>query len=143
MRKPRLNEAIIIGYATYVWFTLSVDPEFFYNSIADNPESMYAMYMAFLGTQKNLALISLGLALLNAGILFTHNYILRILSNLIGIVYFAILAASYIFSYPNLGLGLSSIMIVILIFDVNRLIDEYTEEKKRKIYEANFTEGGE
>ncbi len=143
MRKPRLNEAVIIGYASYVWFTLTIDPEFFYNSIAENPASMYAMYTAFLGSQTNLALFSLALALANIGVLFTRNYVIRVITSITGIVYFTILAASYIFSYPNLGLGLSAIMIVILIFDVNRLIDEYAESKKKEIFNCNFNGGTE
>ena len=143
MRKPQLNEVIIIGYGSYVWFTLSFDPEFFYRSIAENPESMYAAYIGFLGTQQNLAIFSLVLALVTIAVLFTERYSLRILSALIGMVYFTIMAASYIFSYPNLGLGLSALMLAILIFNINRLIDEREEEKKRKLLCDNYKKEGE
>lgn len=144
MRKPQLNEVIIIGYGSYVWFTLSFDPDFFYRAIADNPESMYAAYIGFLGTQQNLAIFSLVLALVTIAVLFTERYSLRIISALVGLVYFTILAASYIFSYPNLGLGLSALMLGVLIFNINRLIDEKEEAKKRKLLCDNYkSEGGD
>lgn len=135
-----------MGYGSYVWFTLMFDPNFFYRAIDSNPESMYAAYIDFLGSQQNLAIFSLILAIITAAVLFTENYTLRIISALIGLIYFTILAASYIFSYPNLGLGLSTILVAILIFNINKLIDQREEVKKSKILCKNFhdtTEGGE
>lgn len=135
-----------MGYGGYVWFTLMFDPNFFYRAIDSNPESMYAAYINFLGSQQNLAIFSLILAIITAAVLFTENYTLRIISALIGLIYFTILAASYIFSYPNLGLGLSAILVAILIFNINKLIDQREEAKKKKIFCDNFhdtTEGGE
>jgi hypothetical protein len=133
MRKPNISETIVIAYAFYMWFTLTIDNTWFYSAIQDDPNSMYAAYLNFFHTQGNLAITSLVVGFLTVGILFVENYILRIFVNGIGLVYFTILAASYIFSYPNLGLGLSAIITVIMIANINRLIDEKQEERKHKI----------
>lgn len=144
IRRPKLNETIIMAYGLYVWFTLNIDPNFFYSAIEDNPESMYAMYLDFLGSQNNVALFSLIVAILTVVTLFTKNYMLRIITSFIGLIYFTILAASYVFSYPNLGLGMALLIMGMIIFDINKTISEKECETKRKIMADSYkSEGGE
>lgn len=143
MRKPSLSETIVIAYAGYMWFTLSVDPNWLYQSIEENPDSMYAAYLNFLGSQFNVAMFSLLVAILMIIVLFFQNYTLRIAANLVGLIYFTILSASYVFSYPNLGLGLALIFTTLLVANINRLIDEQQEVKKHKIICDSYDEGGD
>src|SRR5699024_6391360 len=117
----------------YMFFTLMIDPNWMYANIAENPDSMYVAYLNLLGSQFNIAIFSLIVAVVTMGILFTQNYTFRIVVNLIGLIYFTIISASYIFSYPNLGLGLAAIIVVTQINNINMLIDEKQEERKRKI----------
>lgn len=143
MRKPNFNESAVIGYAAYMFFTLLVNRGWMFQVIQDNPESMYATYLEFLGSQTNLAVFSLAVALVTIFILFVENYIFRIAVNLIGLVYFTILAASYVFSYPNLGLGLALIFVLMMVININRLIDEQQEDRKRKIMCDSYKEEGD
>lgn len=145
IRRPQLNETIIIAYGLYVWFTLSIDPNFFYTAIEKNPESMYAMYLEFLGSQGNVGIYSLVMSLLTGISLFIGNYTLRIVTGFFGLIYFTILAASYVFSYPNLGLGMALLIMGMIIFDINKIISAKEEQAKRKILSDSYksNEGGE
>lgn len=145
MRKPTFNETVVIGYGFYMFFTLMIDRNWMYANIAENPDSMYVAYLNLLGTQFNIAIFSLIVAVVTMGVLFTQNYTFRIVVNLIGLIYFTIISASYIFSYPNLGLGLAAIIVVTQINNINMLIDEQQEERKRKIICNSYhdDEGGE
>lgn len=138
MRKPQLSESIIIGYALYMSFTLMVDRNFLADGIARNPDSMYKMYLELLGSQQNVILVSLAVAFITCGVLFTQNYTVRIISSIVGLVYFTLLAVSFVFSYPNLGLGLAAIVVVIIITNVNLLIDEQNERMKKRIIQDSF-----
>lgn len=145
MRKPTFNETAVIGYGFYMFFTLMIEPNWMYANIEKDPDSMYVAYLEFLGSQFNIAIFSLIVAVVTVGILFTQNYMFRISVNLIGLIYFTIISASYIFSYPNLGLGLAAILVVTQISNINRLIDEQQEDKKRKIICNSYhdDEGGD
>lgn len=138
MRKPQLSESIIIGYALYMSFTLMVDRNFLAAGIEKNPDSMYKMYLELLGSQQNIILLSLAVAFITCGVLFTQNYTVRIISSILGLVYFTILAVSFVFSYPNLGLGLAAIVVIIIITNVNLLIDEQNERTKMRIIQDSF-----
>lgn len=143
MRKPQISEAIIIGYSLYMWFTLSLDGEFLERGIANNPDSMYRMYLELMGTQSNVVLISLAVAILTIMVLFTRSYTARIIVSIVGLVYFTILAVSFVFSYPNLGLGMAAIIVVVIISSINLLIDEQSErDKKRIMCESVINEEG-
>lgn len=133
MRKPQISEAIIIGYSLYMWFTLTLDGEFLERGIANNPDSMYRMYLELMGTQQNVVLISLAVAILTILVLFVKSYTARIIVNIVGLVYFTILAVSFVFSYPNLGLGMAAIIVVVIITNINLLIDEQSERDKKRI----------
>ena len=133
MRKPQLSETIIIGYSLYMWFTLTLDGEFLERGIANNPDSMYRMYLELLGTQQNVVNLSFAVAILTIIVLFVNNYTARIVVSIVGLVYFTLLAVSFVFSYPNLGLGLAAIVVVIIITNINLLIDEQSERAKKRI----------
>lgn len=133
MRKPQLSESIIIGYSLYMWFTLTLDREFLERGIEANPDSMYRMYLELLGTQQNVVNLSFAVAILTIIVLFVNNYTARIVVSIVGLVYFTLLAVSFVFSYPNLGLGLAAIVVVIIITNINLLIDEQSERSKKRI----------
>ena len=143
MRKPTFNETAVIGYGLYMWFTLSVDKNWMYENIEKNPDSMYVAYLNLLGSQTNIAIFSLIVAFLTMGMLFVSNYTFRIAISLLGLIYFTIISASYIFSYPNLGLGMSAILVITMIANINRLIDDQQEAKKKKIICDSYDERGE
>lgn len=138
MRKPQLSESIIIGYALYMSFTLMLDRNFLADGIERNPDSMYKMYLELLGSQQNIILVSLAVAFITCGVLFTQNYTVRIITSIVGLVYFTLLAVSFVFSYPNLGLGLSAIVVIIIIANVNLLIDEQNERTKMRIIHDSY-----
>lgn len=133
MRKPKFGETVVIGYTLYMLFTLGVDPQLFQKAIERNPESMYVAYVDFMGSERNVMMFSAVTLLITVLTLFTNHYTPQIIVHVIGIIYFTIIVASYIFSYPNIGLGLGAIIVVKLIIDVNRVIDEQQEAHKRKI----------
>lgn len=133
MRKPQLSESIIIGYSLYMWFTLTLDKEFLVRGIEGNPDSMYRMYLELMGTQQNVVNLSFVVAILTIIVLFVNNYTARIVVSIVGLVYFTLLAVSFVFSYPNLGLGLAAIVVVIIISNINLLIDEQSERAKKRI----------
>lgn len=145
MRKPTFNETFIIGFTVYSFFTLMIDRNFMYETVANNPDSMYASYLGLMGSQLNIAIVSLLLAGITMSGLFVHNYNIRIIVSLLGLVYFTIIAASFVFSYPNFGLGISALVITTMIANINHLIDEQQEARKRNIICDNYhnDKGGE
>lgn len=143
MRKPRLNELAIILFAGYMAITLAVAPSMFEDAIANNPESLYANYMKILGTQSNMAWISLAIALASFATLFTEQFTVRILMNVAGLVFFTFISASFLFNYPNIGLGAVVLVVVWLFIELWKLIDESEEVKKRKIIVDNSMEENE
>lgn len=133
-----MNELTSLMFAAYVWFTLTVAPNFFEDAIANNPDSLYVGYIAMVGSQQNLAFISLGVTVLIFGSFFIRNYNTRIMVNVVAIVYTSFITASYIFNYPNLGLGLLVIMIIWQIYETNKLIDESEDEKSKRIIKKSL-----
>lgn len=133
-----MDELASVLFAGSIFFTLLVAPEMFADRIAENPDSLYVGYINIVGSQQNLAIISLGVGLLIFASFFTRIYNLRILSNVVGIIYTTFITASYIFNYPNLSLGLLVIMVIWQIYETNRLIDEGEDEKSKKILERSL-----
>lgn len=133
MRKLKMNELASAMFAASVFFTLIIAPELFAERIADNPDSLYQGYIAVVGSQQNLAMISLAVALAIFGSFFVRNYNIRILTNVVSIVYTSFITASYVFNYPNLALGLLVIVIIWQIYETNKLIDESEDEKSKRI----------
>lgn len=125
-------------FAASIFFTLMIAPELFAEQIAENPESLYAGYVNMVGSQQNLAFISLGVTVLIFGSFFIRNYNTRIMVNVVATVYTSFITASYIFNYPNLGLGLLMIMIIWQIYETNKLIDESEDEKSKKILQKSL-----
>lgn len=133
MRKLKMNELASAMFAASIFFTLMIAPDLFAERIAENPESLYAGYVNMVGSQQNLAFISLGVTMLIFGSFFIRNYNARIMVNVVAIVYASFITASYIFNYPNLALGLLVIMIIWQIYETNKLIDKSEDEKSKKI----------
>lgn len=138
MRQFKMNELTSLMFAAYVWFTLTVAPNFFEDAIANNPDSLYVGYIAMVGSQQNLAWISLAVAAIVFGSFFIRNYNARILVNCISIVYFTFIAASYVFNYPNLALGLLLVVVVWHIYETNRLINKSEDEKSKRILQQSL-----
>lgn len=140
MRKPKMDELAAVLFAGSIFFTLLVAPNLFAEQIAENPESLYVGYVAIVGSQQNLAIISLIVSAIVFASFFTRIYNLRIMSNVIGIIYTTFITASYVFNYPNLALGLLVIMIIWQIYETNQLIDESEDEKSKKILAKSLKE---
>lgn len=140
MRKPKMDELATVLFAGSIFFTLLVAPELFAERIAENPESLYVGYVALVGSQQNLAIISLIVSAIVFATFFTRIYNFRIMSNVIGIIYTTFITASYIFNYPNLALGLLVIMIIWQIYELFQLIDESEDEKAKKILAKSLKE---
>lgn len=123
-------------FSLYVWFTLSVAPELF---VSTNGKSgkIYATYIGMVGTQQNLAWISLGVSLLYLFNLFTRKYSIITIVHVIGIIYYMFINASFLINYPNIAFGVFSLATVWLFMDLMKLIDIQEEEKKLKIMQRN------
>src|SRR5699024_337556 len=106
MRKIEMYELATVMFAGSIFFTLMIAPDLFANQIAMNPDSLYAGYVDVVGSQRNLAFIALGVALLSFASFFIRCFNIRILVNSLGIVFTTFITASYVFNYPNLALGL-------------------------------------
>lgn len=135
-----MHELATVLFAGSIFFTLLVDPNLFANRIAENPESLYVGYVALVGSQVNLAIISIVVAMLLFVTFFVRNYNVKILANITGIIYTTFITASYIFNYPNLALGLLVIMIIWQIYELFNLIDESEDEKAKKILTKSLKE---
>ncbi|HBV22277.1 MAG TPA: hypothetical protein DEB42_00600 [Jeotgalicoccus sp.] len=138
MRKLQMSELASAMFAASIFFTLMIAPELFAERIAENPESLYQGYVAMVGSQQNLAFISLGVTMLIFGSFFIRNYNARIMVDTVAIVYTSFITASYVFNYPNLALGLLVIMIIWQIYETNKLIDESEDEKSKQILKKSL-----
>lgn len=138
MRKLQMNELASAMFAASIFFTLMIAPELFAERIAENPESLYVGYVDMVGSQQNLAFISFGVTVLVFVSFFIRNYNVRIMVNVVAIVYTSFITASYVFNYPNLALGLLVIMIIWQIYETNKLIDESEDEKSKQILKKSL-----
>lgn len=143
MRKVEMYELAIVMFAGSIFFTLMIAPNMFADQIALDPNSLYAGYVEVIGSQQNLALISLVVAIITFASFFIRNYNIRILINSIGIVFTTFITASYLFNYPNLGLGLLMVMIIWQIYEVNKLVDKSEDEKAKKILKKSLVHTGQ
>lgn len=137
MRKPKSEEILVLLFSTYVWFTLLVDPTLFDVRIESSGESIYGTYVKMVGSQQNLAWISLGVATLYFFGLFIHHINVLILIHVIGTVYYAFITASFLLNYPNIGLGALGLLSLWLMYKIYNEIDISEEIKKEKIKSKN------
>lgn len=147
MRKPEWAEMFMISFAVYIWFTLMVDADLFLSGIEKNSTSVYSTYIEMVGSQRNLAWLSLAVAV----IVFTSLYIKKdtylIFVAIIGFSYHMFITASFLINYPNIAFGIMSLFGVWLGARIYRLIDVSEEKKKEKIllkseYHYEENEGG-
>ncbi|WP_414055181.1 hypothetical protein [Macrococcus equi] len=136
MRSPKYNEIFVMMFSLYVWFTLSVEPELF-TSTNGKSGDIYETYIGMVGTQQNLAWISLGVSLLYFANLFTRKYGIITIVHVIGLIYYMFINASFLINYPNIAFGVLSLVSIWLFMDLMKLIDITEEEKARKIKEVN------
>lgn len=140
MRKPKWNEIVVMLFALYMWFTLTVEPELFMSGATDKAENVYATYISMVGSQRNLAWISLGVSVLCFLNLFTSRFPILISVQIIGLIYYFFITASFLLNYPNIAFGVMSLVSIALFQEILKLIDESEERKKSKILND---EGGE
>lgn len=132
MRSPKLNEIFIIMLGVYVWFTLTAYPTLFFGTTGKSAE-IYKTYLGMVGSQSNLAWISLGVAIVYMLSLFTRRYGIITLVHVIGMIYYLFINASFLINYPNIAYGPLSLVSIWLFMDLLKLIDIAEEEKKRKL----------
>lgn len=123
-------------FSLYVWFTLSVEPDLF-STTKGKSGDIYATYIGIVGTQQNLAWISLAVSLLYLFNLFTRKYGIIIIVHVIGMIYYLFINASFLINYPNIAFGVLSLVSIWLFMDLMKLIDIQEEEKKHKIMKRN------
>lgn len=123
-------------FSLYVWFTLSVAPDLFTTTKGKSGE-IYKTYIGMVGTQQNLAWISLSVSLLYLFNLFTRKYSIITIVHVIGIIYYMFINASFLINYPNIAFGVFSLATVWLFMDLMKLIDIQEEEKKHIIMKRN------
>jgi chromate transport protein ChrA len=97
------------------------------------------------GSQQNLAWISLAVSVLFFLILFTARYSILITIHIIGLIYYFFITASFLLNYPNIAFGIMSLVSIALFMEILNLIDESEEVKKMKILNDDSYEykGGE
>lgn len=145
MRKPKWNEIIVMMFSIYMWFTLTVDPNLFIDGSTNKADSVYATYIQMVGSQQNLAWISLAVSVLFFLILFTTRYSVLITVHIIGLLYYFFITASFLLNYPNIAFGIMSLVSIALFVEIMNLIDESEDVKKMKILNEDEYEykGGE
>lgn len=143
MRKPKWNEIVIMMFSLYMWFTLIVEPELFLRGGTDAAENVYATYISMVGSQQNLAWMSLAVSALFFLILFTSRFSILLTVHIIGLIYYFFITASFLLNYPNIAFGVMSLVSIALFQEILRLIDESEERKKEKILKDETLEGGE
>lgn len=143
MRKPKWNEIVIMMFSLYVWFTLTVEPNLFMSGSTDTAESVYATYISMVGSQQNLAWMSLAVSALFFLILFTSRFSILLTVHIIGLIYYFFITASFLLNYPNIAFGVMSLVSIALFQEILKLIDESEERKKEKILKDESLEGGE
>ncbi|MCU7557246.1 hypothetical protein [Macrococcus capreoli] len=136
MRSPKYNEIFVMLFSLYVWFTLSVEPELFAATRGKSGQ-IYKTYIGMVGTQQNLAWISLAVSILYLINLFTRKYGIITIVHLIGMIYYMFINASFLINYPNIAFGVLSLVSIWLFMDLLKLIDITEEEKANRIKERN------
>src|SRR5699024_12004728 len=85
------------------------------------------------GSSSNVIISSSVLFVLTLVGLFLTNFLFRFVILLLGITYLSVIVVSYTFNYPNIGLGIGTIIVIKLIFDANMLTDQHQEDEKQKV----------
>ncbi|MCG1009214.1 hypothetical protein J4760_04000 [Salinicoccus sp. ID82-1] len=142
MRKPKWNELGLMLFSLYMWFTLTVEPALFFDGGTAKADSVYATYIAMVGSQRNLAWISITVATLFFLILFTRRFAVLITIHIMGLAYYFFITASFLLNYPNIAFGIMSLVSVALFKEILDLIDVSEDLKKDKILNEP-TKGGE
>ena len=135
MRKPKWNELGIMLFSLYMWFTLTVEPELFLSGSTEQADSVYKTYISMVGSQQNLAWISISVSALFFLVLFTRRYAILISVHIIGLLYYFFITASFLLNYPNIAFGVMSLMSIPLFVEILNLVDESEEQKKERIIE--------
>lgn len=135
MRNPKWNELGITLFSLYMWFTLTVEPNLFIDGSTNKADSVYASYISMVGSQQNLAWISLTVAVLSFIVLFTRRFAIMITIHIIGLLYYFFITASFLLNYPNIAFGVMSLVSIPLFIEIFNLVDESEEQKKEKIIE--------
>lgn len=135
MRKPKWNEIGLMFFTAYMWFTLTVDPNLFFDGSTNKADSVYATYIQMVGSQQNLAWISLTVSVLFFLALFTKRYAIIITVHIIGLIYYFFITASFLINYPNVAFGVMSLVSIPLFIEILNQVDESEEHKKNKILE--------
>lgn len=144
MRKPVWNEIVVMMFSLYMWFTLIVEPELFLRGGTNTAENVYATYISMVGSQSNLAWLSLTVSVLFFLILFTRRFAILLTVHIIGLIYYFFITASFLLNYPNIAFGIMSLVSIALFQEILKLIDVSEERKKEKILQQDETiEGGE
>lgn len=118
-----------------MWFTLTVEPNLFIDGSTNKADSVYASYISMVGSQQNLAWISLTVAVLSFIVLFTRRFAIMITIHIIGLLYYFFITASFLLNYPNIAFGVMSLVSIPLFIEIFNLVDESEEQKKEKIIE--------
>ena len=137
MRKPKWNELGIMLFSLYMWFTLTVEPELFLSGSTEQADSVYKTYISMVGSQQNLAWISISVSALFFLVLFTRRYAILISVHIIGLLYYFFITASFLLNYPNIAFGVMSLVSIPLFVEILNLVDASEDEKKQKIIEDN------
>lgn len=144
MRKPKWDEIVVMMFALYMWFTLTVEPNLFSSGRTEQAENVYSTYISMVGSQQNLAWISLTVSALYFLILFTSRFSILLTVHIAGLIYYFFITASFLLNYPNIAFGVMSLVSIALFQEILKLIDESEERKKEKILNnEDTTEGGE
>lgn len=133
MRKPEWAEMFMIIFPVYIWFTLMVDANLFLRGITDNSTGVYSTYIKMVGSQRNLAWLSLAVAAIVFASLYIKKDTFLIFVAIIGFSYHMFITASFLINYPNIAFGIMSLFGVWLGARIYRLIDVSEEKKKEKI----------
>jgi len=135
LRKPKWNELGIMLFSLYMWFTLTVEPELFLSGSTEQADSVYKTYISMVGSQQNLAWISISVSALFFLVLFTRRYAILISVHIIGLLYYFFITASFLLNYPNIAFGVMSLVSIPLFVEILNLVDESEEQKKERIIE--------
>lgn len=142
MRKPKWNELGIMLFSLYMWFTLTVEPELFLSGSTEQADNVYKTYISMVGSQQNLAWISISVSALFFLVLFTQRYAILIAVHIIGLLYYFFITASFLLNYPNIAFGVMSLVSIPLFVEILNMVDASEDEKKQKIIDDNQL-GGE
>lgn len=133
MRKPEWAELFMITFGVYMWFTLMIDVNLFVTAEAEKSNDVYTTYIKMVGSQSNLAWLSLAVALIVFVSLYIRKDTYLIFVAIIGFSYHMFITASFLLNYPNIAFGIMSLFGVWLGARIYRLIDQSEEKKKQQI----------